>query len=100
MINKSVQDMLGNFVRVEQMRGHNGPVRNQFIIRFERGVIFQSYQTVIAAVIGFDKFLDVDAWDYSVTTGKYRNIFLGENKAQTEKRIKNGYYKMIDLNER
>jgi hypothetical protein len=29
-------------------------------------------------------YLDSNAWDYSVTTGKYRNQFLGETKRETE----------------
>lgn len=98
MINKSVQDMLGNFVRVEQMNGFNGPVRNQFVILFENGTVFQSYHTIIAAKISGEVFLDSDSWDYSRTTGKYRNMFLGESKAETFRRIKNGLYKLVDLN--
>ena len=41
---------------------------------------------------------DKDSWDYSVTTGKYRNQFLGENKAETLKKIKSGEYKLAKLN--
>ena len=42
--------------------------------------------------------LDRDYWDYSKTTGKYRNLFLGESKAETEKKIKSGEYQLVDLN--
>ena len=34
-----------------------------------------------------------------ILTGKYRNIFLGEKKNQTLKKIKAGIYKVINLNE-
>jgi hypothetical protein len=37
-------------------------------------------------------------WDSSVTTGRYRNQFLGEKLAETRKKIKTGEYTLIDLN--
>ena len=43
-------------------------------------------------------YLDVNYWDYSSTTGKYRNIFLNENKKLTETKIKNNTYLLVDLN--
>jgi|TARA_R100000479_G_scaffold54981_1_gene26072 hypothetical protein len=43
-------------------------------------------------------FLDKNYWDYSTTTGKYRNAFLGENIAETRKKIKSGEYILVDLN--
>lgn len=42
--------------------------------------------------------LDKTYWNYSKTTGKYRNIFLGETKKETEKKIKSGEYILADLN--
>ena len=89
---------LGNFMAVSQMDGMNGPVKNQFIIQTDKGSVFQSYSTIIAAKVDGKTYLDANSWDYSVTTGKYRNIFLGETKAETEKKIKNGQYILADLN--
>ena len=43
-------------------------------------------------------YLDKDRWNYSVTTGKYRNLFLGENRKQTERKIKSGEYILTNLN--
>jgi len=43
--------------------------------------------------------LDGGTWDYSMTTNRYRNIFLGENKKATEEKIKSGTYKLTNLNE-
>ena len=43
-------------------------------------------------------YLDTHYWDYSVTTGKYRNQFLDENKAETQKKIDSGEYVLTDLN--
>ncbi len=86
---------------IEQMSGNHGPVKNQFKIFTDEGVYFQSYSTMIAfkPYGGCPKIqLDKSAWDYSRTTGKYRNIFLNETKAETEKKIKSGEYELVDLN--
>lgn len=88
-----------NNIKVEQMEGNNGPVKNQFLIYTQEGVYFQSYNTLIAFRNRNGKVtLDRDSWDYSVTTGKYRNIFLGEDKKTTESKIKTGVYILADLN--
>jgi hypothetical protein len=94
----TMKQELGNFQSVEQMDGRNGPVKNQFIIQTDKGLVFQSYQTIIAAKIQGKVYLDQSSWDYSVTTGKYRNLFLRETKAETERKIKNGEYILCDLN--
>ena len=78
-------------------------VANQFIIlhRTEKGVrqIFQSYNSIIAVIDEDGKVtLDKQKWDYSVTTGRYRNQFLGESIADTRKKIKDGIYFLDDLN--
>jgi len=44
-------------------------------------------------------YLDNNKWDYSRTTGKYRNQFLGESKKETERKIKSGEYQLVNLNE-
>jgi|TARA_R110002110_G_scaffold198930_1_gene409590 hypothetical protein len=74
-------------------------VPNQFVIRTSNARIFQSYSSTIAKILNSGKvFLDVDYWDYSRTTGKYRNQFLNENMADTRKKINNGEYILKDLN--
>lgn len=64
--------------------------------------IFQSYSTTIAKIYcdypNDRVFLDINSWDYSTTTGKYRNIFLNEKKQDTLKKIKSGEYTLINLN--
>lgn len=86
-------------VKVEHFEGRNGPVKNQFKIFTDEGVYFQSYSTIIAFKPYSGKIqLDPHNWDYSRTTGKYRNFFLNETKSKTEKKIKNGEYDMVVLN--
>ena len=89
-----------NKVKVRNMRNNNNNlVPNQFIISTDEGVYFQSYNSTIVFVDEESKvFLDENDWDYSRTTGKYRNIFLGENMSETRKKIKTGDYELIDLN--
>ncbi len=94
-------------MKVEQFNG----VKNQFIITDEgRGAlgnfikrqVFQSYNTRIAEIIQWPDetriTLDRDKWNYSKTTTKYRNQFLGETTKETERKIKSGEYILTDLN--
>ncbi len=93
---------------MESSRGNT--IANQFIINTEEGQYFQSYSSVIAfipfvsaysdGVKTADKkiLLDEAYWDYSRTTGKYRNIFLGEGVEETRKKIKSGEYLLTNLN--
>jgi hypothetical protein len=92
--------IIGNFQKVSNFDGRNGKVKNQFKIFTDKGYIFQSYDSVIAFKNCFENktYLDEHYWDYSVTTGKYRNQFLGETKAETEKKIKSGEYILCNLN--
>ena len=73
-------------------------IANQFEIRTETAVYFQSYRSIIAKIEDGKTYLDSIYWDYSKTTGKYRNQFLGEDKKQTEKKIKEGIYILTNLN--
>ena len=71
---------------------------NQVIIYTDNSVLFQSYDSVIAKIENGITFLDENMWDYSKTTGKYRNIFLGETKKETENKINSGIYILTNLN--
>jgi glucosamine 6-phosphate synthetase-like amidotransferase/phosphosugar isomerase protein len=71
---------------------------NQYIIKSDDARIFQSYDTIIAIRTGGMTILDEDNWDYSRTTGKYRNKFLDESKADTERKIKEKRYFLAKLN--
>lgn len=74
------------------------PVANQFILYGNDFTAFQSYDSIIVKRQNGKIYLDENYWDYSATTGKYRNQFLGETKRETEKKIKSGEYILTDLN--
>ena len=88
-------------MKVKNMTSNNGnKVANQFIIIDDNNdMTFQSYESSIAKKIHNGLiYLDEYYWDYSVTTGKYRNQVLCENIKETRQKIKSGEYKLIDLN--
>ena len=93
---KEVLSKLGNFRDVENMTSSNGnDVPNQFIIRFENGRVFKSYSSIIAVKVFDDKTYLTDHWDYSATTGRYRNDFLNCSIAECRSKIKSGQYQRI-----
>ena len=88
-------------------------VPNQFVIttresvlpsNYERKVTvnvtyFQSYDSIIARVKPHRKTaLDEKYWDYSRTTGRYRNQFLDETTRETQAKIDSGEYVLTNLN--
>ena len=88
-------------IKVKQMTSDSSgnPVANQFIIYTAEGNYFQSYDSVIAFRDKNRKIiLDSYCWDYSRTTGKYRNQFLGEGIVDTRAKIDSGEYELADLN--
>lgn len=81
-------------MKVSQFHG-----KNQFIIHDDNGAtFFQSYGSIIARKDRNGISLDARYWDYSKTTGKYRNLFLNEDKKETERKIADGIYKLENLN--
>ena len=76
------------------------PIANHFEIWTDKGYYFQSYQSIIFFQCNKTgkKYLDKHDWNYSTTTGKYRNQILGENISETRKKIQEGKYKLKDLN--
>jgi hypothetical protein len=88
-------------IKVKNMTSNRSgrSVANQFIICTSEGKYFQSYDSVIAFKDNEGNVtLDDYTWDYSRTTGKYRNEFLGEYIADTRAKIESGEYKLENLN--
>lgn len=96
---KRISTIIKGLAKVRNMTSSSGnDIANQFIINTNDATIFQSYSSIIAIKTGGQTILDSYYWDYSTTTGKYRNIFLGMNKKETEQLIKSGSIKLADLN--
>lgn len=88
-----------NTINVRNMTSARGnKIANQFEITTDQGIYFQSYTTLIAFKSNEDGkvYLNKDYWDYSNTTGKYRNIFLNETKRETQKKIDSGEYVLVE----
>jgi hypothetical protein len=88
---------------VRNIEGRNGrAVPNQFVIDDGDVEYFQSYKSIICKKEYGQRpakiTLDAATWDYSKTTGRYRNQFLGETKTETERKIKSGEYTLANLN--
>lgn len=82
------------------MTSRNGnKIANQFVITDGNKVIFQSYNSVIAIIENSNVILDECKWNYSVTTSKYRNLFLNESTKETQAKIDSGVYKLSNLNQ-
>ena len=88
-------------MKVKNMTSNKGnAVPNQFFLYDDDGnVYFQSYKSIVAKMSHDGQVtLDENYWNYSATTGKYRNQFLAEGIADTRKKIKSGEYILADLN--
>jgi len=91
-------------MKVQNIESNKGnKIANQFVITDDKqNEYFQSYNSMIVKKdYESDQvkiYLDQKYWNYSNTTGKYRNIFLGETITETKKKIKSGEYILTDLN--
>ena len=86
-------------VKVRNMKSNSGrSVANQFEIETDDATYLQSYDSIIAKRMIGVVYLDEYYWDYSVTTGRYRNMFLGETKKETQAKIDSGEYILTNLN--
>ena len=86
-------------MNVSNITNNNGnKVPNQFVISDNGANYFQSYDSIIVKRSNGKIELDSYYWNYSKTTSKYRNIFLGETTKETQKKINSGEYLLADLN--
>lgn len=86
-------------MKVKNMTSANGnKIANQFIIESENFTTFQSYESTIIVIDYSKKIIYIHPdYNYSKTTGKYRNLFFNycglyelNTLAKLEKAIKNG----------
>ena len=69
-------------------------VKNQFLISHEGNEYLQSYNSIIVKRDINNNITLGQNWDYSKTTGRYRNLYLNETKKETEAKIASGKYKI------
>ena len=66
---------------------------NQFLIYYyKNGKKYKIYQSYSSMILKWENDILIEVglgWDYSKTTGKYRNILMGMDKKQFEKILKN-----------
>ena len=90
-------------MKVANLKSTNGnAVPNQFELYSQKHEYFQSYKSTIVHIdytyAPCRVELDEKYWNYSRTTSKYRNQFLGESTKETQAKINSGEYKLVDLN--
>ncbi len=86
-----------DIVSVSNVINYKGnSVANQFIIKGKDYTLFWSYDSPIAMKKDGKVYIFKN-WDYSITTGRYRNMFLEESKNDTLKKIKSGEYIAVDF---
>lgn len=81
-------------MKITQMINSKGrPVTNHFILYNEETGerFFQSYDSIIVKIHKGKVTLGKD-WNYSITTNKYRNQFLGETTKETQAKLDSGEY--------
>lgn len=93
-----MQEIINKLVNYESsykpLTKFGNETKNAEIISFENGQILKCYDTIIAIKLDKDIYL-TEYWDYSKTTGYYRNNFLNETKKETLDKINNKTHKMI-----
>ena len=90
-------------MKISNMTNARGnKVANQFIVHTSEATFFQSYDSMIVKTTWEDGervvYLDETYWDYSTTTSKHRNAFLGLTSKQVNASVKSGEFKLVDLN--
>lgn len=76
---------------VEFMKVSNFYNKNQFVIRGNGEIVFQSYESTIAKINKNGVLTLGDDWNYSKTTLKHLYLFINDYKCD----LNNNYYKMF-----
>lgn len=88
-------------MRVIQFTNSRGNAQaNHFVLidQDNNAEYFQSYSSVIVRKLAGQITLDEKYWDYSVTTSKHRNHYLGDSNEEVKSKIASGEYKLANLN--
>ena len=94
---KKINEVISKVVRVDNMTGRNGKaIPNQFDISGNDFRLFQSYKSPIALIYNGVTYIFKD-YNYSKTTGKYRNQFLNSTLKEINQKLKDGVYIAVDF---
>lgn len=95
---KTLKNKLGRFIRVcPVISDRSGEaVRNQYVLEFEHGYAFQSYDTLIGIDVGC-KYYFSDMHDYSTTTSKYCGYWCGMNCKERRAALQSGKAGLMTL---
>lgn len=93
---RELTNRLGNFIKVENAPSRNGRDKavNQFILRYENGSIFQSYDAICGVKIGAEYFF-TDYHDYSNTTTGHVGRWCGYKTKERRDGLENGKFTAI-----
>ena len=87
-------------IKVSNLTSSKGnKVANQFEIRVNNDVYFQSYNSIICHIDSTNKvYLDKYYWNYSRTTTKYLCLFLRESSSEIREKVDREIYELVNLN--
>ena len=91
---------LGRFLKVQNLRSHRGGdvVPNQFVLYFKNGLVYQSYNIIIAVKWLADGAVWVNnEFDCSNTTRNYTTDFLDRDYKTIKKLMEEGVYKILNI---
>jgi hypothetical protein len=89
-------------MEIRNLVGNDGDIPNQYLINDGNDIYYKSYDTIIIKITYInDKktvYLSREYWNFSKTTNKYRNLFLGKTTKEIQELIKSGEYILTELN--
>lgn len=79
-------------LKVKNIENNGRNMPNQFLISYEEnGKNYEVFQSYSSMILKWENGLIIEVgsdWDYSRTSGKYRNLLTGMNKKEFEKMLK------------
>ena len=73
--------------------------KNMFVAHRGNISVLKSYNKIIAIVLNGEIYLNSEYYNYSTTTSRHRNLFLGVSAKEFEQNCKKSLYNFISDNE-
>lgn len=84
---------------IPMLNEYGNVVKNQYTYHEDDCFIFQSYGDVIVKKDQGQIYMDINKFEGSVTTMRYRNQFLNMTDREVQESIDNGDILLVDLND-